>query len=207
VRHRNQRGKLERPTGHRNALIRNQVTSLLAFERIETTDAKAKVLRRVADKMITLGKRGTLHARRQALSVIRDRDVTEKVFDRLAARYAERPGGYTRVLKSRLRVGDAAPLSIVELVDAEPVGAETRKGDKGDKGEKAVRGGKGAKGEAKAAKPARAEKAARADKARAAKPERAKAAKPKAAKPKPAKSGPAKGGASRRTTRKPSGDR
>ena len=204
MRHRNQRGKLERPTGHRNALIRNQVTSLLAFERIETTDAKAKVLRRVADKMITLGKRGTLHARRQALSVIRDRDVTEKVFDRLAARYAERPGGYTRVLKSRLRVGDAAPLSIVELVDAEPVGGATRKGAEG---EKTARAGKGAKGEAKAAKPARAEKPARADKARAAKPERAKAAKPKPAKPKPAKSGPSKGGASRRTTTRKSGDR
>ncbi|HEX2486097.1 MAG TPA: 50S ribosomal protein L17 [Myxococcota bacterium] len=205
MRHRNQRGKLERPTGHRNALIRNQVTSLLAFERIETTDAKAKVLRRVADKMITLGKRGTLHARRQALSVIRDRDVTEKVFDRLAARYAERAGGYTRVLKSRLRVGDAAPLSIVELVDAEPVGGEARKDEKG---EKAARG-KAAKGEARGAKPARAEKPARSEKARAAKPERAaKVAKPKAAKPKGAKA-PAKGGAGRRTTttRKPSGDR
>ena len=117
MRHRNLRGKLERPTGHRKALVRNQVTSLLAHERIETTDAKAKVLRRVADRMITLGKRGTLHARRQALAVIRDRGVTEKVFDQLAARYAERPGGYTRIIKLGPRAGDAAPISIIELVE------------------------------------------------------------------------------------------
>jgi large subunit ribosomal protein L17 len=117
MRHRKQNGKLGRPTGHRNALLRNQVTSLLRHERIETTDAKAKQLRRVADRMITLGKRGTLHARRQALSVIRDRDVTAKVFGELADRYRVRPGGYTRVLKLRQRVGDAAPISIVELVD------------------------------------------------------------------------------------------
>jgi large subunit ribosomal protein L17 len=117
MRHRKQRGKLERPAGHRSALMRNQVTSLLDHEKIETTDAKAKVLRRVADRMITLGKRGTLHARRRALAVIRDRDVAAKLFDELAVRYAERPGGYTRVLKVRQRVGDAAPMSIVELVD------------------------------------------------------------------------------------------
>jgi large subunit ribosomal protein L17 len=184
MRHRNQRGKLERPTAHRKAMVRNQVTSLLAFERIETTDAKAKVLRRVADRMITLGKRGTLHARRQALSVIRDRDVTEKVFDRLAARYATRPGGYTRVLKSRLRVGDAAPLSIVELVDAEVAARGAAKGEKAAQPEKAAA--------PKAAKPARAKA-----------PRPAKAEKPARAKAKPA----AKGGAARRPTRKPSGDR
>jgi large subunit ribosomal protein L17 len=158
MRHRNQRGKLERPTGHRRALVRNQVTSLLQHERIETTDAKAKVLRRVADKMITLGKRGTLHARRQALSVIRDRDVTEKVFDQLAARYAARPGGYTRVLKTRQRVGDAAPMSIVELVDAQVGGAEAEKPAKGAKAGKV----------AKPEKPARPEKAARPARKRAA---------------------------------------
>jgi large subunit ribosomal protein L17 len=98
-------------------MLRNMVTSLLDHELIETTDAKAKELRRVADRMITLGKRGGLHARRQAGSVIRDRAVVAKVFGDLAERYKERPGGYTRVLKSRVRVGDAAPLSIVELVD------------------------------------------------------------------------------------------
>lgn len=100
--------------------MRNMVTSLLDHEVIETTDAKAKELRRVADRMITLGKRGDLHARRRALSVIRDKKVTAKVFDELADRFKERPGGYTRVLKTRRRVGDAAPMSLVELVDRTP---------------------------------------------------------------------------------------
>ena len=99
-------------------MYRNMVTSLLDHERIETTDAKAKEVRRIAERMITLGKRGGLHARRQALRVIRNRDVTAKVFDDLAERYRERPGGYTRVLKVRVRPGDAAALSLVELVDA-----------------------------------------------------------------------------------------
>jgi len=98
------------------------VTSLLEHERVETTDAKAKELRRIADRMITLGKRGSLHARRQALSVIRDKEVASKLFSDLAARYAEREGGYTRVLKVRQRVGDAAPMSIVELVDSDKLG-------------------------------------------------------------------------------------
>jgi len=93
------------------------VTSLLDHELIETTDAKAKELRRVADRMITLGKRGSLHARRQAARVVRDDAIVAKVFGGLAERYRTRPGGYTRVLKSRIRRGDAAPLSIVELVD------------------------------------------------------------------------------------------
>jgi large subunit ribosomal protein L17 len=93
------------------------VTSLLDHELVETTDARAKELKRIADRMITLGKRGDLHARRQAASVIRTREVVSKLFGGLAERYKSRPGGYTRVLKSRIRVGDAAPLSIVELVD------------------------------------------------------------------------------------------
>jgi len=117
MRHRKRRGKLARPSAHRSALLRNMVTSLLDHELIETTDAKAKEVRRVADRMITLGKRGSPHARRQAASVIRDYAVVAKVFEGLAERYKTRPGGYTRVLKSRVRVGDAAPLSIVELVD------------------------------------------------------------------------------------------
>ena len=180
MRHQKLRGKLERPAGHRRALIRNQVTSLLDHEQIETTDAKAKVLRRWADRMITLGKRGTLHARRRALSVIRDAAVTDKVFDELAERFAQRPGGYTRVLKIRQRVGDAAPMSIVELVDRPAPGA-AEKGEK--KGE--------AKGRAAAEKKPKAEKKAKAEKP--AKAEKAKAAKPKPAKP--ARGGkPAKGG-------------
>jgi large subunit ribosomal protein L17 len=105
------------------------VTSLLDKERIETTDAKAKELRRVADRMITLGKRGDLHARRQALSVIRSREVTSKVFEELADRFRERPGGYTRVLKVGRRTGDAAPMSIIELVEGEAVEA-SKKSDK-----------------------------------------------------------------------------
>lgn len=117
MRHKNQRGKLNRTSAHRKALLRNMVTSLLEHEKIETTDAKAKVLRRLADQMITLGKRGTLHARRQALSVIRDENVTSKVFSTLAERYRGRAGGYTRLIKTRVRVGDAAPMSIIELVD------------------------------------------------------------------------------------------
>jgi len=123
MRHRKQHGKLGRTSAHRKAMLRNMVTSLLDHERIETTDAKARDLRRIADRMITLGKRGSLHARRQALSVIRDKDVTAKLFSELALRYAEREGGYTRVLKVRRRIGDAAPLSIVELVDSGKLGA------------------------------------------------------------------------------------
>jgi len=97
-------------------MYRNMVTSLLEHERIETTDAKAKGVRRLAERMITLGKRGDLHARRRALRVIRSREVTAKLFDDLAERFRERPGGYTRILKVRRRAGDAAPMSIIELV-------------------------------------------------------------------------------------------
>ncbi|MBW2241574.1 MAG: 50S ribosomal protein L17 [Deltaproteobacteria bacterium] len=117
MRHRKRHGKLGRTSAHRKALLRNMVTSLLDHEVVETTDTKAKELRRIADRMITLGKRGDLHARRQALSVIRDKKITAKVFDELADRYKVRLGGYTRVLKVRQRVGDAAPMSLVELVD------------------------------------------------------------------------------------------
>jgi len=99
-------------------MYRNLVTSLLDHERVQTTDAKAKEVRRLADRMITLGKRGDLHARRRALRVIRSREVAAKVFDDLADRYRERAGGYTRVLKLGNRRGDAAAISIVELVGA-----------------------------------------------------------------------------------------
>ncbi len=120
MRHRARSRKLGRTSAHRASLYRNMVTSLLDKERIETTDAKAKEVRRLAERMITLGKRGGLHARRRALRVIRSRDVAAKVFDDLAERYRERAGGYTRVLKLGNRVGDAAPVSIVELVEAGP---------------------------------------------------------------------------------------
>lgn len=124
MRHRKSGRKLGRDPSHRQAMFRNMVTSLLQHERIQTTDAKAKELRGIAERMITLGKRGDLHARRQALTVIRDKDVAAKVFGELADRYRERPGGYTRVIKAGRRVGDAAPLSIIELVDRPEAGAE-----------------------------------------------------------------------------------
>ena len=117
MRHRARAHKLSRTSAHRIAMYRNMVTSLLDHERVETTDAKAKELRRIADRMITLGKRGDLHARRRAMRVIRVRDVAAKVFGELAERYRTRPGGYTRVLKTRRRAGDAASMSIVELVE------------------------------------------------------------------------------------------
>ena len=117
MRHRKSGTVLGRDSAHRKAMFRNMVTSLLEHERIQTTDAKAKELRRWADKMITLGKRGDLHARRRALSVLRKKDVTAKVFDELAERYKDRPGGYTRIIKLGNRVGDAAALSLIELVD------------------------------------------------------------------------------------------
>jgi large subunit ribosomal protein L17 len=116
MRHRVVAGVLGRSPSHRLAMYRNMVTSLLEHERIETTDAKAKGVRRLAERMITLGKRGDLHARRRALRVIRSRSVTAKVFDDLAERFRDRPGGYTRIIKVRNRVGDAAPMSIIELV-------------------------------------------------------------------------------------------
>lgn len=119
MRHRKAGRKLGRTSSHRKAMMRNLVTSLLEHEKITTTDAKAKELRGVADKMITLGKRGTLHARRQALSFIRNDRVTAKVFEELSPRYAERAGGYTRVVKVGNREGDDALLSMIELMPAE----------------------------------------------------------------------------------------
>lgn len=115
--HRRNQRKLSRTSSHRKALLRNMVTSLLEHEAIRTTDAKAKELRGVAEKMITLGKRGTLHARRQALATIRSKEVTAKLFDELAGRYRTRAGGYTRIVKLGPRPGDAAPMAIIELVD------------------------------------------------------------------------------------------
>src|SRR5690625_4571120 len=108
--------KLGRPTAHRNAMLRNQVTSLLRNGRIETSVTRAKETRRMAEKMITLGKRGDLHARRQALAYIYDEDVVKKLFDEIAPRYSDRNGGYTRVLKLGPRRGDGTEMAILELV-------------------------------------------------------------------------------------------
>jgi large subunit ribosomal protein L17 len=98
-------------------MFRNMVTSLLMHEHVQTTDAKAKELRRFAERMITLGKRGTLHARRQALSYVRSRLAVKKLFDEIAPRFAQRPGGYTRITKIGMRHGDAAAMSLIELVE------------------------------------------------------------------------------------------
>jgi large subunit ribosomal protein L17 len=99
--------------------MRNMITSLLRDEKIKTTDAKAKELRRWADRVITLGKRGSLHARRQVLAVVQDKAVVRKLFDTIAPRFKDRPGGYTRIVKIGIRRGDAAPVSIIELVGSE----------------------------------------------------------------------------------------
>ncbi|MDQ7094134.1 50S ribosomal protein L17 [Desulfosporosinus sp. PR] len=108
--------KLGRESGHRGAMLRNIVTSLLRHERIETTEARAKELSSIAEKMITLGKQGDLAARRLTMSYLMDEDVVKKLFDTIAPKYAERQGGYTRIMKLGLRRGDAATMVIVELV-------------------------------------------------------------------------------------------
>ena len=117
MRHRKSGRKLGRTSEHRKAMMRNMVTSLFEHERIVTTVPKAKEARKVADKMITLAKRGDLHARRLAARKISDREVLGKLFDDLGPRFAERPGGYTRILKLGSRRGDAAEMALIELVD------------------------------------------------------------------------------------------
>lgn len=110
-------GKTGKTSGYRKAMYRNLVTDLLNYEKITTTETKAREIRGLAEKMITLGKQGGLHSRRQVLSVIFDKKVAEKVFSELAERYADRPGGYTRISKLGPRLGDGAPMVRMELVD------------------------------------------------------------------------------------------
>jgi large subunit ribosomal protein L17 len=117
MRHLNAGRKLNRSSSHRRALLRNLVTSLLQHEHLQTTDAKAKEMRGWVDRMITLGKRNTVHARRQAAAFVRGRDIVKKLFDDIAPRFADRPGGYTRITKLGSRHGDAAPVSLIELVE------------------------------------------------------------------------------------------
>ncbi len=117
MRHRKHGRQLGRNSKHRLALFRNLVTSLLEHERIETTEAKAKELRGITDKLITLGKQGTLHARRGALRVLRTKQTVEKLFDDVAKRFPSRHGGYTRIIKTRQRPGDAAQMVAIELVE------------------------------------------------------------------------------------------
>jgi large subunit ribosomal protein L17 len=119
VAHRISGRKLGRPTDHRLALFRNLVTDLLKHEKIITTEAKAKEVRGFAERIITMGKRGDLHARRRALGYVYDKKVVEKVFDDLAPRYATRPGGYSRIVKLGPRLGDGARMAQLELVEAQ----------------------------------------------------------------------------------------
>jgi large subunit ribosomal protein L17 len=116
MRHGVKTGRFDRPTGYRQLMFRNLVTEILDHEKIKTTEPKAKALRSMAEKMITLAKSGDLNSRRQALSFIMDKNVTEKLFKELGPRYAERHGGYTRILKLGMRLGDGASMVQIELV-------------------------------------------------------------------------------------------
>ena len=122
--------QLSRNSAHRWALMRNLITALLREEKIQTTDPKAKELRRWADRVITLGKRGSLHARRQALGIVQDKAVVRKLFDTIAPRFKDRPGGYTRIIKLGIRRGDAAQMALIELVGAEAEKEARKTGEK-----------------------------------------------------------------------------
>ena len=117
MRHRNKGRKLNRTSSHRKAMFNNMAAALIKHEQITTTLPKAKELRRFVERLVTLGKRGGLHARRQALSQVPDTKLVEKLFSTLAERYTERQGGYTRVLRAGFRYGDSAPMAVIEFVD------------------------------------------------------------------------------------------
>ncbi len=120
MRHAKSGRKFNRTASHRKAMFANMAVALIKHEQIKTTLPKAKDLRGVVDRLITLGKRGDLHARRQALSVLRDSTIAAKLFKELAERYKDRPGGYTRVIKAGFRYGDTAPMAVIELVERNP---------------------------------------------------------------------------------------
>jgi len=122
--------KLRRNPGHRKALLRNLMNALVRSERVETTVAKAKELRPLADRLITLGKRNTLHARRRAFSILSDKSNTDKLFSGLALRFAERPGGYTRIVRTGYRAGDGSEMAIIEYLPREEPKPEKKKGRK-----------------------------------------------------------------------------
>ncbi|MDQ6993235.1 MAG: 50S ribosomal protein L17 [Mariprofundus sp.] len=117
MRHRKHRGSMGLPTGHRRAVLANLATALLTHGRIETTETKARAVRPYVEKLISLGKRGDLHARRQALAKLRYRPIVDLLFEDIAKASSERTGGYTRMIKTGYRAGDAASMAIVELVD------------------------------------------------------------------------------------------
>ena len=156
MRHRLNTRKFGRTSAHRVSMFRNMVSSLIEHEKLETTHEKAREVGRLAERMISLGKRGDLHARRQALRVVRGRAVHAKLFGELAERFADRTGGYTRVLRTRRRHGDAAEMSIVSLL--EPSAAPAKPAEKGEKRasrKKAAAPKKAAAKGAKAEKPAK----------------------------------------------------
>ncbi len=137
MRHGKSGRKLNRTSSHRKAMFANMAAALIKHEQIVTTLPKAKDLRPVAEKLITLAKRGDVHARRQAMSKVRDEDQVKKLFEVLGARYSERNGGYTRVLKAGFRYGDSAPMAVIELVDRDPAArgqdsGPTQDADEGD---------------------------------------------------------------------------
>ncbi len=117
MRHRKHRTSLGLVSGHRRAVLANLATALLTHGKIETTQAKARAVKPYVEKLITLGKKGDLHARRQALAKLRYRPIVDKLFGDVASAFSERPGGYTRIIKTRFRVGDAAPMALIELVE------------------------------------------------------------------------------------------
>ena len=142
MRHRHGQRKLNRTTSHRLAMLRNMTNSLLTHEAIRTTLPKAKELRRVAEPLITLAKNPTLANRRVAFDRLRDKDAVYKLFNELGPRYAKRPGGYLRILKFGFRVGDNAPMALVELMDRPEPAAETIEETKPAKSGKAAKAGK-----------------------------------------------------------------
>jgi len=137
MRHLKSGRQLSRNSSHRWALMRNLITALLREEKIQTTDPKAKELRRWVDRVITLGKRGDLHARRQAAAIIFDKAVVKKLFDTIGPRFKDRPGGFTRIIKLGIRHGDAAQMALIELVGGEASAAAPSGGAK--KGRRARR--------------------------------------------------------------------
>ena len=156
MRHQKKTVKLGRTAEHRKALLANQVCSLIEHQRIKTTLAKAKAVRPLAEKMVTLGKKGSLHARRTALAVLRQKDAVKKLFDDIAPRSADRKGGYTRIVKLGARKSDSAPVAFIEWVDAPVVTEEPATEEKGKKtrAKKSAPAASEAKAESKAKKSA-----------------------------------------------------
>jgi large subunit ribosomal protein L17 len=159
MRHKRIGRKLGVTTKHRKSMFRNMVTDLFRFDRIKTTDMKAKELKRIAEKLITLAKEGTLHKRRQAAAYIRDKDVLKRLFDEIAAKFKDRPGGYTRIIKLGFRKGDNTAVSIIELVEEEYKPAKKKKAKTAAKKEqtKAAETGAAKKPRAKSSKKEAAE--------------------------------------------------